>query len=242
MRDIALQELQKTTINDAAPLNNNEKINLGRNLARLITTLSNINISTISRNLAEEMVRRANVNNRERVSSAFQNALGVDINNLLTDSNIREQLELAIENNVNLIQSIHTDFISEIGDVVRSNLFDGGRPESIRSLIFERSNVTKSRAEFIARDQTSKLNGSLSRLRAESIGLDLYYWQGADDERERESHRVLNGMLCKYSDSTVYSDDDGKTWKKRSAIGGYIGNPGDDYQCRCTSIPYVKLD
>lgn len=49
-------------------------------------------------------------------------------------------------------------------------------------------------------------------------------------------------MLCKYSDPTVYSDDGGKTWKKRSTIGAFIGKPGEDYQCRCLALPYVSWD
>lgn len=61
-------------------------------------------------------------------------------------------------------------------------------------------------------------------------------------KRERDSHSALNGMLCKYSDPTVYSDDGGKTWKKRSTIGAFIGKPGEDYQCRCLALPYVSWD
>ena len=56
-------------------------------------------------------------------------------------------------------------------------------------------------------------------------------------ERVRESHRALNGKLCRWDDDTVYSEDGGKTWKSRAAIGGYIGHPGADYQCRCISSP-----
>ena len=48
-------------------------------------------------------------------------------------------------------------------------------------------------------------------------------------------------MLCKWSDPTVYSDDNGVTWKKRSAIGGVELHAGKDYQCRCNALPQVNF-
>ncbi|MEY0497658.1 phage minor head protein, partial [Providencia rettgeri] len=83
---------------------------------------------------------------------------------------------------------------------------------------------------------------TLTESRSRALGLDLYEWGGAGDERERDSHRKLNGKLCKYSDPAVYSDDGGKTWKKRKSIGAYEGHPGTDYQCRCVALPYVSWD
>ncbi|MDA4635985.1 phage minor head protein, partial [Escherichia coli] len=72
--------------------------------------------------------------------------------------------------------------------------------ENLIDIIKERGGVTRSRAKFIARDQTSKLNADFTEARNVALGLDIYEWGGTGDERERDSHLVLNGMLCKYSD------------------------------------------
>jgi SPP1 gp7 family putative phage head morphogenesis protein len=95
--------------------------------------------------------------------------------------------------------------------------------------------VTEERARVIARDQVGKLNGQLTELRQRQAGVTTYYWRTSRDERVREAHDVLEGMLCRWDDPTVYSDDGGATWKPRSAIGAFEGQPGGEFQCRCSA-------
>jgi len=97
--------------------------------------------------------------------------------------------------------------------------------------------MSKGRANFIARDQIGRLNGQITQTRMESIGLEMYIWETSGDERVRESHVLIDGGLCRWDDSTVYSEDGGKTWINRPS-GAVLLHPGDDYQCRCTAIAY----
>jgi SPP1 gp7 family putative phage head morphogenesis protein len=99
------------------------------------------------------------------------------------------------------------------------------------------SKISQGRANFIARDQIGKLNGHISQRRMESAGLSMYEWMTSGDERVRESHWIMDGLLCRWDDPTVYSDDGGKTWKDRPS-GAVLLHPGDDFQCRCTSLAY----
>jgi hypothetical protein len=54
----------------------------------------------------------------------------------------------------------------------------------------------------------------------------------------------MDQKLCRWDDSTVYSEDGGKTWKHRpkGAIlmhpGHHEGCPGRYESCRCTAISY----
>lgn len=239
MQNTVINELEKPILNDA-PLD--PPLSISTRLSAAIQRLSQMTIDSFANRLSAGMIQRANAQNKRQAQAAYKAAFGIDLTGLLGDAVVSEKLNEALKENVDLIKSIQTDFINDIGSKVFTELFDGGRHENLVQLIRERGGVTESRAKFIARDQTSKLNASLTEVRAKELGLDLYRWGGAGDERERTSHSVLNGMLCKYSDPTVYSDDDGKTWKKRSSIGGYIGNPGEDYQCRCVALPYVSWD
>jgi len=204
--------------------------------------LASASITEIAARLAAGLVSRANQQNKEQTQRTYFQAFGIDLTGLLGDGAIKSEMDKALRDNVDLITSIHTDFIHDIGEAVFSNVKDGGRHENLINIIRERGNVTRSRAKFIARDQTSKLNADLTEARNVALGLDLYDWGGTGDERERDSHSALNGMLCKYSDPTVYSDDGGKTWKKRKSIGAFEGKPGEDYQCRCLAIPHVSWD
>lgn len=243
MTNIVINELENPTLNDAPTT---PPISITAKLSRAIQKVANLSIADIASRLSFGLVNRANQQNKEQTQRIYNQTFGIDLSGLLGDGAIREDMDKAVKENVDLITSIKTDFINDIGAEVFGNLKNGGRHENLVSVIKGHVNVSKSRAEsrakFIARDQTAKLNAALTESRSRALGLDLYEWGGADDERERDSHSKLNGMLCKYSDPTVYSDDSGKTWKKRKSIGAYEGNPGTDYQCRCTSLPYVSWD
>lgn len=60
----------------------------------------------------------------------------------------------------------------------------------------------------------------------------MYVWDTSGDERVRESHAVMEGLLCRWDDATVCSYDGGRTWVPRPA-GAVLMHPGMDYQCRC---------
>lgn len=239
MLQTLLSELDKPTLTDAP---DTTPLSITARLAAVMQRLASISIQEVAARLSAGFVARANLQNKEQTLRTFSQAFGIDLSGMLGDGAIKPQMEKAVSDNVDLITSIHTDFIHDIGAAVFDNMKDGGRHENLIDIIKERGNVTRNRARLIARDQTSKLNADLTEARNVALGLDLYEWGGTGDERERDSHFVLNGMLCKYSDPTVYSDDGGKTWKKRSTIGAFIGKPGEDYQCRCLALPYVSWD
>ncbi|WP_323871364.1 phage head morphogenesis protein [Xenorhabdus doucetiae] len=238
MQDVVIEDLQKPILNDA-PF---DSIPIAARLSRAIQKLANMSIADMAKRLSFGMVKRANEQNKSQTQKSYKAAFGIDLTGMLGDEAVKTDIEKAIKENVELIKSIQTDFINDIGGKVFTNLTKGGRHENLVSLIRERGQVTQGRAKFIARDQTAKLNAALTEARNKALGLDLYDWGGAGDERERNSHLVLNGKTCKYSDPTVYSDDGGKTWKKRKSIGGFEGNPGEDYQCRCVALPKVSWD
>jgi SPP1 gp7 family putative phage head morphogenesis protein len=239
MQDMVIEDLQKPILNDA-PFDS--VLSITARLSRAIQKLADMSILDMAKRLSFGMVKRANEQNKSQTQKTYKAAFGIDLTGMLGDEAVKEQLNHAVKENVGLIQSIQTDFIHDIGEKVFTNLTNGGRHENLASLIRERGNVTQRRAKFIARDQTAKLNSALTETRSKALGLDLYEWGGAGDERERKSHFVLNGKTCKYSDPSVYSDDGGKTWKKRKSIGGFEGNPGEDYQCRCVALPKVSWD
>lgn len=96
---------------------------------------------------------------------------------------------------------------------------------------------TKNKSKFIARNETGNLNGAIQRTQMEGAGFRYYKWMCMLDGVTRDTHRSMNGLVCKWEDDTVYSDDGGNTWKKRTG-SMFIGQPGQDYNCRCTAIPF----
>jgi hypothetical protein len=151
--------------------------------------------------------------------------------------------------NYDLIHSDMQKYISQVNDLTEKAVTSGWSVSQLKKQIQGLDNkITKSKANFIARDQIGKLNGEITQRRMETVGLTMYIWETSGDERVRgdpggkypdakPSHYLMDGLLCRWDDSTVYSQDGGKTWIPRPS-GAVLLHPGMDYQCRCTAIAY----
>ena len=209
---------------------------------RALEKLEQFNVNDYAKNVASGFMSRMNRNNDESTRKNLKNSVGVDLQSQIKNEDINEYLDMAINNNVALIKSIKTDYMKDIGDVLRKNLLDGARSTDLITQIKERGQVNENRAKFIARDQTAKANADLTEIRSKALGSTTYTWSGVMDERhkKRPTHWVMDGKLCKWSDPTVYSDDNGQTWKKRSEIGAVELHAGKDYNCRCVALPNIS--
>lgn len=142
------------------------------------------------------------------------------------------------DNNYDVIRSDIKKYIADINSATEQAVTNGWSVKTLSEKIMALdSSITKKRANFIARDQMGKLNGMITQKRQEDIGLTMYVWSGSLDERERESHVIMEGLLCRWDDATVCSEDGGKTWKPRPA-GAVLMHPGMDYQCRCCALAW----
>lgn len=140
------------------------------------------------------------------------------------DFGTANQLDQFRKNNVALIKSIADDQLDRVGEVLGTNY--GLRVEDLAELLEDEFSATKSRANLIARDQTSRLNGQLTKTRQESAGIDEYIWSCSQDERVRETHLANEGKRFR--------------WDTPPPI---TGHPSDDIQCRCTAFPLIpELD
>ena len=114
--------------------------------------------------------------------------------------------------------SDEANFGVDVGEL-KSKLWD---------LMKERGDVSESRAQLIAVDQTLKLNSALTEDRHKSVGIDSYIWSSSNDERVREMHRDLDGTQHSYDDPPVTNEQ------------GDTNNPGGDYRCRCLATPVLS--
>ena len=155
------------------------------------------------------------------------------------------------DRNYDLIKRLARDYIGRINDHVERAVTNGWSYKSLMKDIQSMGEgMTGGRARLIARDQVGKLNGQLTQAQQTEVGIDAYEWDTAGDERVRgrsggkypdavPSHWAMQGMLCRWDDASVYSDDGGRTWHQRGTDMP-DGHPGDDIQCRCTAIPQMS--
>ena len=131
-----------------------------------------------------------------------------------------------VKQNVNLITKLTSETTTDIHGIVDRGIVAGKRHETIMKEIISGTDLQKgkfqtvrTRARLIARDQVAKLNGNLMRLRQTNLGITHYIWRTSLDERVRPTHAALEGKRFSWDNPPD------------------VGNPGEDYQCRCTAEP-----
>lgn len=123
---------------------------------------------------------------------------------------------------VDLIKTIGPQYFDKIEQSVAQGFLDGRRHTSIAREIQRIGGVARRRAEFIARDQTAKLNGRIQEARQRALGGETYIWRASRDSRVRPRHAELDGTVQRWDDPPVLDERTGRR-----------GHPGFDFQCRC---------
>ena len=131
------------------------------------------------------------------------------------------------DENLSLITSLADEKVSRVRAILE-DAGDGTRVEEIAKSIREMGDVTRSRAELIARDQVLKLNAEVTEKRHKAAGVAEYVWRSSKDERVRKAHKDLDGTRHAYDDPPVV---DYRTGRR--------GHPGEDFQCRCVAEPII---
>lgn len=165
----------------------------------------------------------------ERLVASIRASVGLNIAPLLTvHGTVHQEMLAATRANVDLIVSIPAQYLDKVGAAVTDGFTAGLRWEELVKTIAHVGDVTDERAKLIARDQTGKMNSDFNRVRQVGLGIERYRWSGALDQRERPSHRAMEGQICR--------------WDAPPMIDGEAANPGQPIQCRCVALPVFNLD
>lgn len=127
------------------------------------------------------------------------------------------------------IKGWHDEAVLRLREKVEKNVQEGYRAESLIDIIKAERGVSQRKASFLARQETSLMTASYREIRYKDIGVQSYVWSTAHDERVREDHQILNGHIFSFDNPPV---TDQRT--------GARNNPGEDYNCRCVAIPYIR--
>ena len=142
------------------------------------------------------------------------------------------------EDNYTLITSNARKYVEQINILTEQAIVNGMSPGKLKDEIFKATqSLSDKHCKLLARDQMGKLNGQITQAQMQEIGLDLYVWSTSYDDRVRDSHALMEGLLCRWDDASVCSYDNGKTWEPRPA-GAVDLHPGQDIQCRCVGLAF----
>lgn len=161
------------------------------------------------------MANATDVWNTRQWNRVMQSTFGTNI--FKREPWLNSTLKSTVSENVQLIGKMTDDNIRSIQGIVQRGIRGGETSKTIGKNIQEQTNTTRNRARLIARDQVSKLNGTLTELRQVDVGVSKYTWRDSDDRRVRPTHQQNDGKVF--------------TWNKAPSTG----HPGQDIQCRCTA-------
>jgi len=147
---------------------------------------------------------------------------------------MREGYQAVLSENVALIKSIPSQYLTQVeGDVWRA-VSQGYDLESLTSTLQQRYGVTHRRASFIAKDQASKAKSITEKVRRLELGITKAIWRHSHGGREPRPSHVKAG-----ADKLVYDI------AKGAYIDGEWIQPGYLPRCGCSSraiIPGLEED
>lgn len=187
----------------------------------------------LSREYSEDEIRRLAQKqgltiaqyNEKILKNGFQRVLGFDV--FFAQPYLKTELNMFSTLNTRLIVGMRDEMLNRVEKNVMQGFSRGLRHEEIakqlEDYIDPLNGTIRSRARLIARDQVNKLNGQLTELRQNELGVTRYVWRTSLDERVRDSHKSKEGKIFEWSNPP--SD---------------TGNPGEDIQCRCWAEPVLS--
>lgn len=132
--------------------------------------------------------------------------------------------------------------IIKLREDVQKNAETGYRFDSLIEKIQHRQQVGKSKATFLARQETALFMSEYREQRFAAAGVNKYQWSTSHDSRVRPAsdlspraklhagnHRILDGRVFEYTKPPIVDPHTGRR-----------ANPGRDYNCRCVDIPIVE--
>lgn len=142
-----------------------------------------------------------------------------------------------IRSNAKLISTLPLDIAQNVTEHILEESMKGKRAstiaQEIRQLFPDESNA---RAKLIARTEVSKASTALTEARSERLGIKAYQWHTSEDQRVRDSHRLMDDVIVFWDDPPAPEQLDGK----KHTFGHY--HAGEIFNCRCYAAPIIDLD
>jgi SPP1 gp7 family putative phage head morphogenesis protein len=177
--------------------------------------------------VAERMI--AEVDARDKVAWRRISAqMGRAVEREIQSAPVGAVTQRLMANQVALIKSLPLDAAQRVHKLAMESLSTGARASELSDMIMRSGEVSKSRANSIARTETGRSHTTFTQARAEHIGSETYTWLTSGDGDVREDHKILNGKVFRW-DAPPIAD-------RRT---GARAHPGCIYECRCIALPNI---
>lgn len=141
---------------------------------------------------------------------------------------VGDRVRELIQRNAQYITSLPLDVAQEITKTVASEAYADNRSaytgQTFKQMV---GNMTEAHAKLISHTETAKAHAALTQARAEYLGRDWYVWRTTKNMTVRASHRIMEDVLCRWSDPPAPEELAGE----KKTYGHY--HPGNIFNCHC---------
>ena len=194
------------------------------------------------RNLMTRMVNRTRIDTAKALKQqAVAQHNGPELFELMKhemDGPVGRRVWELIAENVQYIKTVPQLWAQYISGFITRESLRGKRPEQIESELRKimPDHITKN-LKTIARTECAKTNAAICQARAEACGIKCYIWRCMKDNRVRDSHWDMDGILVFYDDPP--SPEALFPQKDRRPYGNY--HAGNTFNCRCYQEAVVDV-
>lgn len=172
--------------------------------------------------------------------AAEQNTKGREIYEVLKKEKqnvlMENVIQKLIEQNAYFIKTLPLDIASDITKYIEKETTKGRRAEElVQEIKIKFPEKTKANAKCIARTEISKAQSALTKTRAEILNIQWYIWRTSQDERVRNAHKHMEGVLVSWKDPPSPE----QLSKSKYQYGKY--HAGEIFNCRCYAEPIVDI-
>ena len=184
-----------------------------------------ITLTPWAKSIAETMLSSVNNSNKKYLIN-LSDTLAKQIKKDQSETAIGAVAKRITDEQVHLIKSLPIEAGERVQELARKSMSEGWRASHLAEMIQKSGEVTKSRANTIARTEIHKAWSAFTQSRAQYVGANQYIWRTAGDEIVRDSHAQMEGVVCDFNNPPTLSDGD-------------TGNAGEFPNCRCYSEPII---
>ncbi|NDK07859.1 hypothetical protein EOM39_01275 [Candidatus Gracilibacteria bacterium] len=187
------------------------------------------NENVLKSKINEIPIENGYLNTLSNIDNEFQKTM-IGVVDYQRSQDINENLAKDYANNLKLyIENFTKDNIINLRKQVLNNTFNGYRAENLIKIIKMNYNVSQSKANFLARQETNLLVASFREQRYKDVGVQKYKWR-VRGFHTRPDHKALDGKIFFWDNPPVVNRETGER-----------KHPGQDWNCYCTAIPIVEF-
>lgn len=196
-----------------------------------------------AKELGQAMVSKQNRSVSAALRASIAGFVGkqafVQVKTLKLSGAVLKDFKGSVNQNVNLIRSLQSEYFTRIKGAVYRAIIDGQGSGYLRDELLKYGATGKRRARNIARDQTHKAYEALSRARMKEAGLQYWQWEHGGGTKTVRHYHILDVSKGGLNHSVHKIGE--KAYDKTKGIEREI-LPGELPFCTCRMRPVIKFD